>query len=305
MRRVLAVTGPRTRRGHVARFAGAAHGRAEFQILDSPSREIFAQALSPPADCVLLFGGDGTLNRYLEPLLRAQVVTLPVPSGSGNDFARALGVRNERAAFDVFSSWVGSPGAKLVCHEISQADIAALGTHDVIGAPQQQYFSCCVNVGLDADAVARANRLPTWLKERGGYFIGGLGAILRGDPQRYEITLDNEAFPQELWFIAALNTPTYGGGLHIAPHAQVDDGRFEYVSCRVIPRWRLFQHIPKLLTGHNIRTVRYLDYRPFSHLTVQTVAPQPVFADGEFMGYTPIKVSLATKSLPVLRRKYL
>jgi diacylglycerol kinase (ATP) len=308
---VLAVIGPRSQRVHVQRFSSAAEGRAKFIRLDHPSLLQFAQALESHPDCVILFGGDGTLNRYLGLLLASGIAALPVASGSGNDFARALGIPTERAAYQVFSSWLEAdshcdhPIARSPDHQISSVDIASLITHDQHGTAQQQYFSCCVNVGLDAEAAARANRLPPWMKARGGYFIGGLGAILRGQPQRYEITLDNEAFRQELWFIAALNTPTYGGGLRVAPHASITDRKLEYVACEMIPRWRLFQHIPKLLIGNNIRTVPYLNFRSVERLTVQTVAPQPVFADGEFMGFTPIEVSLAKKSLHVLRRKTL
>jgi diacylglycerol kinase family enzyme len=91
--------------------------------------------------------------------------------------------------------------------------------------------------------------------------------------------------------------------LRIAPHASIADRRLEYVGCQVIPRARLFRHIPKLLMGNNIRAVPYLDFRTLSTLTVYTAGPQPVFADGEFMGFTPIKVSLAAQSLRVLRQK--
>jgi diacylglycerol kinase (ATP) len=298
--RLLAVTGPRTDRSHVEQFRAWSNGKAEFILLEHPTLEQFAAAVSPSIDCIVLFGGDGTLNRYLGELLRAQVPVLPVPSGSGNDFARALGIPNDRAALDILQSFV----ARSPDHQIARcnADIASLITHDSNGKSQQQYFSCCVNVGLDADAAARANHLPAWLKQRGGYFLGGLGAIVSFTPERYNISLDGQGFEQALWFITVLNTPTYGGGLKIAPHADIFDRKLDYVSCRTIPRLRLFQHIPKLITGKNLGSVPYLDYRSIAQLTVQTPAPSPVYADGEFMGFTPIEVSLAAKTLPVLRR---
>ncbi len=42
------------------------------------------------ADIVLLFGGDGTIHRHLGPLVLLGLPVLIVPTGSGNDFARAL-----------------------------------------------------------------------------------------------------------------------------------------------------------------------------------------------------------------------
>ena len=297
MRRVLAVTGPRTQTSHVARFQKAAAGHADLEVIERPATEQFAAALRQQSDCVLVFGGDGTLNRYLATLLDAQVPCIPIPSGSGNDFARAIGTPTERAALGLFDSFLASQT------DVWTANIASLITHDSSGRSQQQYFACCVNIGLDADAAERANRLPNWLKARGGYFIAALGAILSGRPRDYELTFDRGKIQQLLWFVAILNTPTYGGGLVIAPDASITDGLFETVTCDPIPRWKLFHHIPKLLTGKHIREVPHLTYRRVREMALIGPTPEPVYADGEFMGFTPIQVSLAAKALHVLRRK--
>jgi diacylglycerol kinase (ATP) len=245
----------------------------------------------------LLFGGDGTLNRYLSPLLLAQVPCIPVPSGSGNDFARSIGIANENDAFELFQAYLAS--------EITlwNADIGSLIANDDSGSPQERHFACCINVGLDADAAEHANGLPNWLKARGGYFVGGLRAIIGGKPRDYELTFDGQTTERRLWFVAILNTPTYGGGLVIAPHASITDRALETVTCDPIPKWKLFHHIPKLLTGKHIREVPHLSFRTAKTVSVKTNLPERVYADGEFMGYTPIDVSLATNTLPVLRRK--
>ena len=54
------------------------------------------------ADAVLIFGGDGTVHRYLRDLVRLRLPVLVVPCGSGNDFARALGLRKVR---DSLAAW--------------------------------------------------------------------------------------------------------------------------------------------------------------------------------------------------------
>jgi diacylglycerol kinase (ATP) len=297
VRSVLAVTGPRTQRDHVSWFKEAANGLAEFQIIEHPAPEQFAASLKQPTDCVLVFGGDGTLNRYLSTLLDAQIPCIPVPSGSGNDLARAIGIPKEKDAFELFQAFLASQTTPWT------TDIASLLTHDENGSPQQQYFACCVNIGLDADAAERANSLPNWLKARGGFFIGGLRAIISGNPGEYQLTFDGQITNNRLWFVAILNTPTYGGGLVIAPQASVTDGSLETVTCDPIPKWKLFHHIPKLLTGKHIREVTHLSYRTVKTISVKTRLPERVYADGEFMGFTPIEASLATKTLPVLRRK--
>src|ERR1035441_6517735 len=59
------------------------------------------------ADVILLFGGDGTVHRHLGQLVRLGVPVLVVPAGSGNDFARALGLRR---VLDSLTAWLKFSG---------------------------------------------------------------------------------------------------------------------------------------------------------------------------------------------------
>lgn len=298
LKRALAVTGPRSNLRDVHRFQQAAAGRCELAILEHPSLESFAAEVRRGCDLIVLFGGDGTLNRYLAELLRAQVPVLAVPTGSGNDFARAHGVRTETEALRVFSAWLDGDA------EIVKSDIGSLLVHDERGHQQQKYFACCANVGVDAEAVYYANRLPNWLKARGGYLIGAVQALFAYSPREYEIRTEAASVQRKrLWFIAVLNTPTYGGGLRIAPHASTCDRTLEIVTCAGESRLRLLVNLPRLLVG----AVQGLPFLTFhsqqAAFTVVTQAPARVCADGEVMGFTPMKVSLAEESLRVLRQK--
>jgi diacylglycerol kinase (ATP) len=80
--------------------------RSSWKDVEPFAREgaIITQAGTPPAkaDAVLIFGGDGTVNRHLPKLLEHEVPTLVVPAGSGNDFARAIGFANVE---DTLSAW--------------------------------------------------------------------------------------------------------------------------------------------------------------------------------------------------------
>lgn len=295
MRRTLAITGPRSSAKHVVPFQRLAVNVAPVRLLDHPTCDEVRAALAAKPDCVLLFGGDGTLNRYLGLLLAAQVQLLMVPTGSGNDFAMANGVKTAADALAVFNDWLANKASVCNC------DIASLVVTDANAARQQRYFCCCVNVGLDAEAVVHANRLPNWLKARGGYIIGGLQALLSLRPQEYEIEIDGDSQTKTLSFAAALNTPTYGGGLKIAPHASITDRRLELTTCGPVNRFALIRHMPRLASGHT-RDIAFLDWQTVRRFSVHSASPQPVAADGELMGLTPIEVSLASELLPVLRR---
>src|SRR5437763_8009334 len=94
--RALALTSPRALPTHCTEFQNIAESaRAELKVLDSPGPEAVAKALANfHAECVLIFGGDGTLHRHLGSLVGSHIPVLLVPVGSGNDFARAHGIGN-------------------------------------------------------------------------------------------------------------------------------------------------------------------------------------------------------------------
>jgi len=293
VRRALAVTGPRSSAARVVPFRNAV-ADVRVELLDHPGLEAVCAALAESPDCVLLFGGDGTLNRYLELLLEAQLPVLMVPTGSGNDFAMANGVKNAADALSVFQSWARGAGATRM------VDIAEVALHDAKGTPGRRHFGCCVNIGVDAEAVYRANRLPNWLKARGGYLIGALLALIEFRPQSYTIVTESKT-TERLWFIAGLNTPTYGGGLKIAPHASVTDRKLELALCDAVSRLALLRYIPRLFSGR-VQDIPFLRFRTVESFRVETGTPQAVCADGEVLGFTPIEVKLAAARLPVITR---
>src|SRR5579859_6285966 len=69
-----------------------------FQTRSEATWLIGVPANPNAADAILIFGGDGTVHRHLADLVRLQLPVLVVPCGSGNDFARALGLRSAKTA---------------------------------------------------------------------------------------------------------------------------------------------------------------------------------------------------------------
>src|SRR5205085_11920925 len=115
------------------------------------------------ADAALVFGGDGTVHRHLPELHATQTPLLVVPSGSGNDFARALGLRSRA---DALAAW-----RKFLAGEVRPRAID-LGVVTSAAQPDATHLFCCVGgAGLDAEANRLANAMPRWLRARGGYLL--------------------------------------------------------------------------------------------------------------------------------------
>ncbi|MBV9086488.1 MAG: NAD(+)/NADH kinase, partial [Acidobacteriaceae bacterium] len=166
--RALAILGPNASAREALAFDSS---RCKVSVWDQS--EEFA------ADAALVFGGDGTVHRHLPALSRAAIPVLVVPHGSGNDFARALGIVNRSQAGVAWRRFCSGFGV------VRTIDLGVIRTRD-----SETLFACVASAGLDAEATRRANKFPRWLRARGGYLLAGLRSILSFRPHRFGIRVE-------------------------------------------------------------------------------------------------------------------
>jgi diacylglycerol kinase (ATP) len=277
-----------------------------FQRGSATSWTMGLPATSHAADAILIFGGDGTIHYSLAKLVKLGLPVLVVPCGSGNDFARELTLRRVRdslAAWRKFSTGGGN------VRTIDLGVITPLSpdaTRDSkLEAASSTYFCCVGGVGLDGEIARRANRLPRWLRAHGGYALSLPSALFRFAPQPMKILLadSNQVFIQRSHqpaVVAAFaNAPTYGGGMKIAPHAQLDDGLMDACVIGSMAKSRLLRLFPSLYFGRHL-SIPEVDYFQTRRLRIETEKPLDVYADGEFICRTPIEVTIAPQALSVV-----
>ena len=259
------------------------------------------------ADAILLFGGDGTIHRHLGQLVKLGMPVLVVPAGSGNDFACSLGLRRVRdslAAWQKFSS--GSANVREIDLGIISV-VPGLGEAPSIQGPR--YFCCIAGVGFDGEVARRANRLPRWLRGNGGYVMSVAPTIFTFDPVPIRVlTKEDDSAASNGWkvrcdrptLIAAFaNTPLYGGGMKVAPRAQMDDGLLDCCIVGAMRPLRLLRLFPTVYSGNHLK-VGEVEYFPASRVRVETGDPMDVYADGEYVCRTPIEVSVQRAALKVI-----
>jgi len=266
---------------------------------------------SDAADAILLFGGDGTIHRHLGQLIKLNLPVLIVPAGSGNDFARALGFRGVK---DSLAAWRRFRKNQNDVRTIDLGVIAPLqnGGSPAEHVPGPHYFCTIAGIGLDAEVARRANRLPRWLRGNGGYALTLAPTIFRFAPLPMKIrTLDDNpshADGRAHWttrsdqptiLAAFANTPIYGGGMKIAPRAQMDDGRLDVCVVRGVDSFKLFCMFPTVYFGRHLG-IREVEYFQALRARVETEHPLDVYADGEYVRQTPIEISIRPKALTVI-----
>ncbi|HKT88148.1 MAG TPA: diacylglycerol kinase family protein [Candidatus Sulfotelmatobacter sp.] len=249
---------------------------------------------SGEVDAIVLLGGDGTVHRHLGQLVKLGVPVLVVPAGSGNDFARSLGLGSVR---DSLSAW------KKFCGGASQARSIDLGTISDTGA--KHYFCCVAGVGLDSEVARRANQQPRWLRGHGGYVLSLVPTIFTFAPFPMKVLAAGEngkwdVRSDELIMLAAFaNAPLYGGGMKIAPQAKMDDGLLDVCIVQGLDPFKLFCLFPTVYGGRHLK-IREVQYFQTAAVRVETEHPLDVYADGEYVCRTPVEISLQTAALKVI-----
>jgi diacylglycerol kinase (ATP) len=281
---------------------------------------------STDTDAVLVFGGDGTVHRYLPQLVKLQLPVLVVPHGSGNDFARALRLRSKSDALAAWRQFAphhqpgedsggGNAEERADGNNVRQIDlgvISALSSPNAAAyaiAPKTpgHYFCCVGGVGLDVEIARRANQLPRALRRRGGYLLSLPPALFgfqpvavkvqtsRDDPSgRLDIRHDGPAM-----VVAFANTPTYGGGILIAPQAKLDDGKLEICVVEAMAKARLLRLFPSVYSGRHVNLPE-VKYFAADRLRIETAKPSEVYADGEYVCPTPVEVTVERAALRVI-----
>ena len=236
----------------------------------------------------LIFGGDGTVHRHLSQLHQYKIPTLVVPTGSGNDFAKALGIRSVDIALRAWRQF---------CAEGKNVREIDLG---VIRAGGQETLFCCVaGVGMDAEANARANRMPPWLKSRGGYVLAALQSLIAFKPAEMSIMTEGREIRRSAFFIAVGNALSYGGGMKVTPQATLDDGLLDVCLVSKMNKLKLLCWVPTIFFGQHLR-LKQVEYLQATEIGIDAERKLDLYADGDYAGQTPVEIGLIPRGLRVI-----
>ena len=263
-------------------------------------------SLIEQADAVVIFGGDGTIHRNLATLVDLGVPLMVVPCGSGNDFARSLGLHDPS---DSLSAWQrfasGGGNVRTIDLGVIQSAPKISNTPAESGArhmnDEPHYFCCSGSVGLDVEIVRRANKLPSWVRARGGYGLSAPGEFFRFQPFPMKVCSNGTSAGQfrPTLLAAVANAPSYGGGIKIAPQAKLDDGKLDLCIVRAMDKFKLFCLFPTAYVGRHLMS-KDVEYGQTDHVSIETEVPVDVYADGEYVCKTPVEFNVAREALQVI-----
>jgi YegS/Rv2252/BmrU family lipid kinase len=247
---------------------------------DLPHAQELARAAAAAGEPAVVLSGDGLLGAVAHVLRGHPGAVMGVlPGGRGNDFARVAGIPLD---------------AEEACGVIAHGTPQPVDLGDVDGAT----FIGIASLGFDSDANRIANEAPPQLGSL-VYAYGALRALATWKHAAYEIVVDGEARSFSGWSVACANSKAYGGGMYLAPDADLHDGRLDVVFCEATSKARFLQLLPSIFKGEHVKDPRVHVLRG-TEVRVSADRPFTVYADGDPIGQLPCTVRAVPDAVKVL-----
>jgi YegS/Rv2252/BmrU family lipid kinase len=242
------------------------------------AREL-ARAAAAAGEIAAAMGGDGLTGAVAGELRGGAGVLAVLPGGRGNDFARKLGLGSDPvAACELLRG--GSE---------RRIDLAAAGDRCYLGI---------LSAGLDSDVQVIANSTRLKLGPP-VYLYGTLRALASWRPARWHVTADGQSLDFAGYSVAVANSGVFGGGMYLAPDAQLDDGILDVVMIADASRAAYLRGLPKAFKGTHVHEphVTVLQAR---EVAFEADRPFTAYADGDPITELPATVRVEPGALRVL-----
>ncbi|SDJ77930.1 diacylglycerol kinase [Nocardioides sp. YR527] len=292
-RQIALLANPTAGRGHADQILDAVTARlaasgavVEHLIGDDAEHalELARKAAAEGVDTVVTLGGDGMVHVAVQALAETEVDLGVIPLGTGNDFARALGIPtgDPLAAADV-----------VVGNEPRRIDL---------GHSDDTWFATVLAAGFDAAVNERANAMR-WPHGDLRYTLAALSVIRSWRPVPYRLEIEDATGAttvreQEAMLLAIANTESYGGGLRIAAECDPADGLLDAILIKPVSRLEFLRVFP------GVRQAKHLTHPAFERIRarrIQASAPGVIaYSDGERLGPLPVDVECVPSALGVL-----
>ena len=240
-------------------------------------------------DTLVVVGGDGMVHLGVNLCAGTSTRLAVVGAGTGNDFARNLGlpVRDARASV-----------ALLADGRTRRIDLGR-GSAGVVG---ESWFGGVLGAGFDAVVNARAQRMR-WPHGQMRYNLAVLRELPVFRPIPYAVELDGRRIETRAMLVAVANTTSFGGGMRVCPDADVADGLFDVMIVHALSIPAFLRVFPKVYSGthtthpaveiHRARRVRLEASGIHSQADGETFADLPIDAEvvpGALRVVTPSEV---------------
>ena len=234
---------------------------------------------------LVVVGGDGTINEVLNGITDFSRIRFGlIPTGSGNDFARGMGIpKDTDAALDMLLS--ATRGVDIDLGEVTTEN------------GYKRIFGISSGIGLDSIVCKKMlssktkNILNRFRIGHVAYILLTISTLFSMETYKVKVWMklsngkDSEqslSF-KDLIFLAAMNFPAEGGGVPMNPMAKYDDGLLSICAVSGIPKWRTFLMLPVLMKSKHVGKKGFM-LQDVEYLVFDADRPMVLHGDGEYLG---------------------
>jgi len=239
-----------------------------------------ARAAIDSAEIPVVMSGDGLIGQIGGALAETGHPMGIVPGGRGNDLARVLGIPKEPA----------EAVALLAEHQVREIDV---------GVANDRRFLCIASCGFDSECNRLANETH-FVKGNLVYAYAALRTLASWQPATFTVGLDDrDPITFTGYSVAVANSRAFGGGMFVAPHAELGDGLLDVITISDVSKLRYIRGLPKVFKGTHLENEEVGEDRA---RTVEINADRPfeLYADGEHLTDLPAKLSTLERALRVI-----
>jgi YegS/Rv2252/BmrU family lipid kinase len=227
----------------------------------------------------VVVSGDGLLGAVGGAMAGSETPLGLVPGGRGNDLARALGIPSDpEEAVDVV--------------------LAGQSRTIDVGEANGKRFLGIVSVGFDSECNRLANE-TNFIRGNWVYAYSMIRTLIGWKPARFTLAVGEERKRISGYFVDVANNSVYGGGMYIAPNAELDDGEFDVVSIGEGGKLSFLLGLRDVLKGEHLGKEEVSVFRT-SRLELDASRPFPVYADGDHLTDLPVSLRVLPRCLSIL-----
>lgn len=306
------VVNPRSGGGSTGRTFGSIHrtieralGAVEIATTERPGHgiELARQAALAGHPLVVAVGGDGTIHEVVNGLLaarsgdRADASTFPelgiIGQGTGGDFRKSLDIEHR---LDRYIEAITSGKRRT----IDLGRFTGGGTVD-------HYFVNILSVGMGGLVDRYVAGTPRWLGGQAAYLGATVKALLHARLGHVRCTVTNDGTTEQhdirSFMIAICNGKYFGGGMKVAPMADIDDARLELVALGATSKLGFVTTSGSIYSGEHVRqkgTVHLRGQKMKLELVNDDAKESFLLdVDGEPMGTLPLEIEVVPRALVV------
>ncbi len=254
--------------------------------------ELARAAASDGYRYLVAVGGDGTVNEVANGILHStnpsDTILGVVSTGTGSDFARSVGIPRDYASACFLLT---SPRRSLI-------DVGVV-EFKCKGQTLQRFFVNAAGVGFDAAVVEATERLPKYFGGTIPYLAGLLRSLFGYRNKSVILSVGSKVEAKRILNVVVANGGYLGGGMHVAPEAELGDGLLDVIIIGDIGKFELLKALPTVYKGTHISHPK-VRMEKATHITIESSEPFLVHADGELLGEGPASFWLVPSALSIV-----